>query len=297
MSIADVLMTVARLGTCEAAYEFAAAGLPIFPCEAGGKRPLTRAGYLDATRDINAASDWWRRWPQANIGMPTGRLSGIDVVDVDVKGETSGFPMLHRAVDEGLLEGEIARVRTPSGGMHIYFPSTGADPQRCWQAAGAHIDFRGDGGYVIVPPSVAVVQSGVAAYRPFSFSSAPAQPIDAVALREFLEPRPVRQERAAAGPVSGEVLAVWMARLREGERNHGLFWAACRLSESGVIAEAIVEVLGPAAERIGLDAQEVERTVSSACRHTHSARRDGTAPRATNHTPPSASCNEPRGLG
>ena len=158
------------------------------------------------------------------------------------------------------------------------------------------IDFRGDGGYVIVPPSVAVVQSGVAAYRPFSLSSAPAQPIDAAALREFLDPRPVRQERAAAGPVSGEVLAVWMARLREGERNHGLFWAACRLSESGVIAEAIVEVLGPAAERIGLDAQEVERTVSSACRHTHSARRDGTAPRATNHTPPSASCSEPRRL-
>lgn len=271
MSIADVLLTVARLSTSEAARTFAIAGIPVFPCEPGGKRPLTHAGYLDATQDASAVSAWWRRWPQANIGLPTGPMSGIDVVDVDVKSDGTGFTAFHRAVDEGLLDGEIARVRTPSGGMHIYFPADRSRSQRCWQAARAHIDFRGEGGYVIVPPSVVVEPSGVAAYRPFSLSAAETRPIDAMALRDFVDPRPTATRNAPGGVASADLLAHWIAKLREGERNHGLFWAACRLSEAGVHADAIVDVLGPAAARIGLDEREIERTVYSACRHTSGA--------------------------
>jgi hypothetical protein len=256
------------MGTPDAARAFAAAGLPVFPCEPGGKRPLTHAGYLDASQDASVVVVWWRRWPQANIGLPTGPMSGVDVVDVDVKPDATGFTALHRAVDEGLLDGEIARVRTPSGGMHIYFPADRTRPQRCWQAARAHIDFRGEGGYVVVPPSVVVASSGVAAYRPFSLSAAETHPIDAVALRNFLDPRPAPVRNAPGAVASGDLLAHWLAKLREGERNHGLFWAACRLSEAGVHADAIVDVLGPAATRIGLDEREIERTVYSACRHT-----------------------------
>jgi hypothetical protein len=268
VSIADVLLTVARLSTRDAAEKFSAAGLPVFPCEPGGKRPLTHAGYLDASQDSAVVSAWWRRWPQANIGLPTGAMSGIDVVDIDVKADGTGFTALRRAAEEGLLDGEIARVRTPSGGMHIYFPADRTRPQRCWQAARAHIDFRGEGGYVVVPPSVVVDASGVAAYRPFSLSASETRPIDAVALRDFIDPRPARVGSAPSGVASGDLLAHWIAKLREGERNHGLFWAACRLSEAGVHADAIVDVLGPAAARIGLNEREIERTVYSACRHT-----------------------------
>ncbi|GAA4353308.1 hypothetical protein GCM10023087_22330 [Microbacterium rhizosphaerae] len=200
--------------------------------------------------------------------MPTGPRSGIDVVDIDVKRDGTGFAAFHRAVNAGLLDGEIARVRTPSGGMHIYFPATAHAPQRCWQAASAHIDFRGAGGYVVVPPSVAVESNGVAAYRLFSLSAAQTRPIDARALREFVDPRPTPAPRDSSGAPSGELLAHWIGRLREGERNHGLFWAACRLSEVGVRADAIIDVLGPAAARIGLGEREIERTVYSACRHT-----------------------------
>ena len=284
MNIAEVLLRVGRANTREAAVQFAAEGLPIFPCEPGGKRPLTVAGFLDATDDIDQITAWWRRYPHANIGMPTGATSGIDVVDVDVKADGTGFPMFQRALDEGLLEGELARVRTPSGGLHVYFPAA-ARSQRCWQAARSHIDFRGDGGYVVVPPSIALASSGMKAYRPFSLSSAPTRPVDASALRDFVDPRPARRGRADTDVVSGELLSRWVSRLREGERNHGLFWAACRLSEAGVIEDAIVEVLGPAAARIGLDAHEIERTVSSACRHTHSGRSD-TGMTAGSNAPP-----------
>ncbi|MFB7893684.1 bifunctional DNA primase/polymerase [Microbacterium sp. NPDC056044] len=270
MSIAEVLLAVAHMDTHRAAIRFAASGVPVFPCEPGGKRPLTGAGFLDATRDVDQVDAWWLRSPHANIGMPTGTRSGIDVVDVDVKSDGTGFAMFQRAADAGLLDGELARVRTPSGGLHAYFPA-GPTPQRCWQAARSHIDFRGDGGYVVVPPSVAIASSGAKRYSPMSLSTAPTRPVDASALRDFVDPRPVRQINQGAAAVSGEVLSRWVSRLREGERNHGLFWAACRMSEAGVIADAIVEVLGPAASVIGLEPREIERTVYSACRHTHSS--------------------------
>ncbi|WP_194396239.1 bifunctional DNA primase/polymerase [Microbacterium atlanticum] len=268
MNIAEVLLAVAHVDPRRAAIQFATAGLPIFPCEPGGKRPLTGAGFLDATHDIDRVAAWWRHTPHANIGMPTGAKAGIDVVDVDVKSDGTGFTMLQRALDAGLLDGELARVRTPSGGLHVYFPAAPI-PQRCWQAARCHIDFRGDGGYVVVPPSVAIVSTGTGRYRPLSLSSAPSRPVDAGALRDFVDPRPARQERQGTHGISGEALSLWVSRLREGERNHGLFWAACRMSEAGETADAILEVLGPAATRIGLDPREIERTVSSACRHTH----------------------------
>jgi hypothetical protein len=216
--------------------------------------------------------------------MPTGIPSGITVVDVDVKVAGTGFPAFERAAAEGLLDGEIARVRTPSGGMHVYFPVTPTGPQRCWQAADAHIDFRGDGGYVVVPPSA--ITDGT--YRPFSISSAPSSPLDARGLREFINPRPARgpQPSHSVSAPRGDVLAQWVSRLREGERNHGLFWAACRLTEAGVSADAVIEVLAPAAERNGLSPAEVQRTVHSAYRHTHAgnASHHGTTSRSARNS-------------
>jgi hypothetical protein len=103
-------------------------------------------GFHDASTDPRKIHAWWNRWPGANIGMPTGKRSGVFVLDVDDLG----------ALAE--LEAEIGKlpatwtVRTPSGGLHLYFRhvegvtnSPGALPDG--------IDVRGEGGYVLVPPS------------------------------------------------------------------------------------------------------------------------------------------------
>ncbi|WP_035838440.1 bifunctional DNA primase/polymerase, partial [Cryobacterium roopkundense] len=165
MDIAEVLIDTNRLTTRDAALVFARAGIPIFPCVRDGKRPLTAAGFNDASRDLDQVGAWWARWPRANIGMPTGSPSGVDVVDIDVAHTISGFDAFERASVAGLVDGDLARVRTPSGGMHVYFPASAARPQRCWQAAAAHIDFRGNGGYVVVPPSTLLRENGRVGYR------------------------------------------------------------------------------------------------------------------------------------
>lgn len=270
MGIAEALLSTSRLTTRDAAIVFAQAGIPIFPCVMHGKRPLTHAGFLEATSDIVQIGAWWARWPKANIGLPTGSESGIEVVDVDVTLTTSGFAAFDRASAAGLLDWELARVRTPSRGMHVYFPAMTARPQRCWQVASAHIDFRGNGGYVVAPPSTLETDNGRVGYRLSSVSTAGSRPVDAIALRDFISPPPPRRPRGrtVASPAEADRLAHWVSRLQEGERNRGLFWAACRLSEAGFAPAAVETALASAAQTAGLPAWEISATISSAGRQT-----------------------------
>gem|GEM_PF-2944623 len=117
---------------------------PTFPCE--GKRPLTQHGFKDASTDPRRITAWRHRWPNANIGMPTGEASGVFALDVD---RLEALEELER--EHGKLPDTLT-VRTPSGGLHLDFRhvegitnSPGGLP--------AGIDVRGEGGYVLVPPS------------------------------------------------------------------------------------------------------------------------------------------------
>jgi hypothetical protein len=269
MRVADVFASLDGLPLPEAAARLASAGAPVFPCVPGGKRPLVEHGFHEATTDPRQVATWWRRWPTANIGLPTGGVSGVDVVDVDQKPDGSGFAAFDRARRAELVPGWLALVRTPSGGMHAYFPALADRPQSSWQAARARVDFRGVGGYVIAPPSMVDVAAGLPGrYELVASACADAAPVDAAALRTFLDPRPQSSFRATgvSRMQDAERLAGWVAALGEGERNRGLFWAACRLAEAGASPAAAVDALGPAAEHAGLPPREVFATIRSAYR-------------------------------
>ncbi|GAA2963185.1 bifunctional DNA primase/polymerase [Microbacterium schleiferi] len=279
MSAVDLFSEVSRRPLPEAAARFAAAGVPVFPCVPGEKRPLVRRGFHDATSDPAQVAAWWSRWPAANIGVPTGTPSGVEVVDVDVHAIGTGFPAFRTAHREGLAAGWAALVRTPSGGLHAYYPADPDRSQSSWQAARAHIDFRGDGGYIIAPPSRVLRPGGVRTpYRLIVAGNTPA-PVDAARLRDFLDPRtPIPLDRARASRLErrgsdAKVLAGWVAGRGEGERNRGLFWAACRLAEAGTPPDATLEALGPAAEHAGLRSREIMATIRSAYRATRPAPR------------------------
>lgn len=72
------------------AGDLASAGVPVFPCVPGQKRPLTARGFHSATTDPAQIERWWTRWPEANLGLPTGAVSGVVVVDVDVREDVDG---------------------------------------------------------------------------------------------------------------------------------------------------------------------------------------------------------------
>ncbi|GAT74073.1 DNA primase/polymerase-like protein [Microbacterium sp. HM58-2] len=255
------------LSLAATARELARAGIPVFPVAPGEKRPLAFRGFLDATTDLRIVERWWRRHPSANLAIPTGAASGVVVVDVDVR-HVDGRSAFRRAQANGLASGWLLLVTTPSGGTHAYFPATPGLAQPCWQAPRAGIDFRGDGGYILVPPSSLLKDAEPRRYQVTSLGSGPAATIDASRLRDALDPRPVPRARAVAAVRSADAerLATWVARRTEGERNHGLFWAACRLAESGLPLEAATDALITAATAAGLAEREIMTTIRSAYR-------------------------------
>jgi hypothetical protein len=201
--------------------------------------------------------------------LPTGAASGVDVVDVDVHLGGSGYPAFERARSAGFVEGWAWLVRTPSTGLHAYFLRASMTEQRSWQVPGRHVDFRGDGGYIVLPPSrVAQPDGALREYELIAVAQHQPRPVDAAGLRTFLDPpRPIRAP--ANMPAVGarpDRLAAWVATRPEGARNHGLFWAACRMAEDGHGFHAASTLLGDAACSAGLTEREALTTIRSAYR-------------------------------
>lgn len=253
----------------DAAVAYASAGVPVFPCVPGEKNPLTTHGFHDATTDLRQVRSWWRRTPEANIGLATSH--GVDVLDVDVHAIGTGFPLLRTLHRTGQIGGWGQAVRSPSGGLHLYYPTDAGREQRSWSRGRAHLDFRGLGGYIIAPPSTVFTGRGARRYEVIAQGRAPA-PIDADAIRELLTPPAAPASTSTPtvrGEASAERLAGWVAGLSEGNRNAGLFWAACRLAEAGLTENETRMVLEPAAVTTRLDPREIAATIRSAHRTTH----------------------------
>ena len=127
-------------------------GWPVFPVRPSGKTPLTPRGFHDASSDPALVRTWWQRWPDANIGVPAGEVSGFVVIDIDAKSD--GPSTLAELVE---LHGAVPTTvqgRTGGGGAHYLFKHPGGKFRNTAGVLGRGIDTRGDGGYIVVPPSL-----------------------------------------------------------------------------------------------------------------------------------------------
>jgi hypothetical protein len=144
--------TPAAAGTPHAAaLAYAARGWSALPIEPGGKRPLLPWRALQERRaGAEQIGQWFERWPDANVGIVTGHLSGLVVVDVDA---AHGGPASLARVEAG--HGPLPptpEVLTGGGGRHLYFAHPG-HPVGNRVGLFEGIDVRGDGGCVVAPPS------------------------------------------------------------------------------------------------------------------------------------------------
>lgn len=131
----------------QSALWYATKGLSVFPLQPLSKTPMPGShGCKDATIDAAQIAAWWQRWPDANIGVATGLL--VDVADLDGWAGVDAWAAL-----EGVPEqlGVVVTPRTEGGGRHIYVPVTGQG-NRARMLPG--VDWRGQGGYIVAPPSV-----------------------------------------------------------------------------------------------------------------------------------------------
>jgi hypothetical protein len=136
----------------DSALACGARGWSVIPMQPRGKRPLL--AWREHQQRIAGADEivgWFRRWPEANLGVVTGRISGIVVVDVDTR---HGGPA--SVADAEARQGALAatvEAATGGGGRHLYYAHPGpALANRVAMLPG--VDLRGDGGCVVAPPSV-----------------------------------------------------------------------------------------------------------------------------------------------
>ena len=240
----------------QAAIAYAQRGWPVFPCQPRAKVPLTTHGLHDATTDPEKVAAWWKRCPDANIAMPTGRQTGPGIVVVDVDGD-DGYASLRELERE---HGELPRtasVKTPRGGEHYYLCHPGAHVPNSAGALGAGIDVRGDGGYVLAPPSVG---ANGHAYEPDE--QAPIQPPPGWLARRLASINAARR-------VVREPAETWIRMVRDGltsgERNMGLTRFVGHLMARGVDVRLVWEIAALVNERARppLPADDVERIVMS----------------------------------
>jgi len=147
----------------EAALRYAGLGLPVFPlhsvrdgrctcgnpdCGSAGKHPRTPHGFKEASRSEEQVRRWWKKWPDANIGVPTGSTTLLLVVDVDPR--NGGDKSLKELESKHGPFPETARQRTGGGGLHLFFRYPGG---RVPKSLAQGIDLKGDGGYVVLAPS------------------------------------------------------------------------------------------------------------------------------------------------
>jgi hypothetical protein len=248
-----------------AALRYAGRGWHVFPLVPRRKVPLTRHGLKDASCDLGLVTAWWAEHPNANIGIACGP-SGLVVVDID--GEEAG----HTWADLAARHGGHPRTLTAATakGWHLYFAGQGRSTTG---RIAPHVDSRGLGGYVCVPPSIH--ESGVAYH--WLDPDAPVAPLPTW-IRKALEPTTVaavgEPEKLPDGtPFTNYGLAALaafvdeMSGAAEGTRNdtlNAIAYLAGRLVAAGQLAAHVARTeLVAAGLAAGLGGEEVGRTFGS----------------------------------
>jgi hypothetical protein len=137
----------------EAAMRYAGKlGWPVYP-RPQGRFIKNSQGWKDATRDPAKIARWWQQYPDALIGMPTGAVSGVVVLDIDRKNGKDGYEVLERLGKAQLPDTPMAH--TPNHGVHVYFAVNPTTPIRVatgkYSGLGEGLDVLGDGGSVALP--------------------------------------------------------------------------------------------------------------------------------------------------
>lgn len=216
-------------GICACSAGAACASPGKHPVAFVGKRAICPQGLHSATVDPELLQQWWARVPDANVGIVTGAISGLDILDSDPRhGGDESLHALAASLPNGLPD--TIHSLTGNGGEHLLFAHPGGrisnKQGQDWGLPG--LDVRGDGGYFVAPPSLHVSgrrYSWDVGAHPDTHEPASMPPALAARLRS--------DGIAASGSrlvVVGETdISSILAGVPEGERGTALFRLAAKL--------------------------------------------------------------------
>jgi putative DNA primase/helicase len=233
-------------------------------CQDVGKHPRTENGLKDATTDEATIRRWWKMWPDANVAIRTGAISGLVALDVDVpKGGDDSLAALEQTYS-ALPDTAMQLTGT---GLHYLFAHPGRSIKNGVEDFAAGLDIRGDGGYIIAAPSLH--ENGKqycweVLHEPDDTALAP-MPAWLLALCQ----EPARRETVRAGNA-----------ICDGRRNVTLFTLGCSFRAKGcseAIILAALQAMNATQCQPPLTEKEVEKIAASAAKYEAGAGPDPTA--------------------
>lgn len=259
------------------ALTYAGLGLAVFPVKpprmggrSPGKEPLTHHGCKDATKDQQQITEWWDKYPDANIGIATGQISGgLVVIDLDIDEDKgiNGYETFKAWQRENGKLPETCLSITGRGGYHLLYKDSFV-----WKnSAGLYegVDIRGEGGYIIAPPSLH--ENG----RLYEWEQEPGEceitQVDELAIKFLMGPTKKALEKQAF--IEPEVIL-------EGERTSTMIRLVGSLKAKGLSDEAIRAAVNADNElkcNPPLTEQELEKTVFPALNRDWKVERPYTA--------------------
>jgi hypothetical protein len=263
------------LSNREVALDLASRNFAVFPlCDwnrDGNWRPI-RGWQTGASSDPIVIADWFRQWPDARLGLPAGEHNRISVIDVDVKGGKDGVASLAALGFPDIEAMTPVRVRTPSGGWHLYFRY---DPRlkNTVSKIGDGLDVRTERGLVMAPGSF---KDG----HQYQSVDAPLGSVELPDFPESLIPLPP-PERGRVEIVTDATedqrewatsyltkLADTLADIGEGARhdtlNSAAYWAGGAAAHGFLTYGQVETVLLATAKACGLPDDEAEGTIEAA---------------------------------
>lgn len=176
----------------EVAEEF-----PVFACNAA-KKPIVKGGFYAATQDPDKIEEMFSLPNASLIGVPTGEVSGVSVIDIDVRGEKNGEQWRK---DNAAILGPTRIAETQSGGWHYYYRHSEGLGNNV--GIDGCVDIRGDGGYVIHPSSFGYRWLNDEDYAPFPLKFGSAQINSGLNLTNPPAPLPIAQMLELRGSYEG----------------------------------------------------------------------------------------------
>jgi len=223
------------------AFWYAQKGLSVIPIVPGDKRPLGKwAQYQRERAAPEQIKKWWTDTPDANVGIVTGEISDLAVIDIDSE---EGQQNIEQYLPEQFL---APTVTTPRGGKHYYCKHTPGIGNKVGVIPGT--DFRGEGGYIVAPPSHNGTGNPYRWQQGFSIADIPLPPLPIAYINKIK----INSNKVPCNNPSLQTLHS-LHLLQEGTRDNDLFHLLNCLYKGGYekeyafqIAEIIAKNCNPA---------------------------------------------------
>lgn len=253
----------------EEVLEYAKRGWSLIPV-GRDKKPLIKwEPYQDAPANEDQLREWFTKYPNANIGLVTGAVSGIVAVDID---SAEGGKAIQEYIPNSIL---CPTVATPRG-RHLYFKHPGVGVSNNAKVI-IDCDFRGDGGYILIPSSVTKDGKYEWILGP---DEAPPPPLPIkyleTLIRSFKQPKGVTERNAPVTNSQNELPVVTqkplqgvtnrIITLQKGQRDEDLFHVAYQLVRSRTSDQSVRTVLMACARHCNppFDERDLEVKIESA---------------------------------